>query len=270
MTKRNLAILFITVVGFLVVSCSILKTTRNTCTATELPKDFIINQDIDLTGKTVTIPSGTVLKFKGGSICNGTLSGKFIVTGKIKRNTFAVSIKDGSSILTTLPIFNYSTGIVRSQIKACRNGITLMEDINLDNSITLSTSINGNGHKLYVGKESNAAVYIQNSRRPITISNITITKGIEKGTINKNLALHILNSSNVCITNCVLNGRISIINNTQIENDSESSKNFVIKNSTLNCDLTDCPQGWEYVQDHILIKSISNKLLKTVSSIQLM
>ena len=37
---------------------------------------YIINCDIDLSGKTLTLPAGAVLKFEGGVIYNGTICGK--------------------------------------------------------------------------------------------------------------------------------------------------------------------------------------------------
>lgn len=35
---------------------------------------YIIRFDFDLDGKTITIPSGSILSFEGGSLCNGTIN----------------------------------------------------------------------------------------------------------------------------------------------------------------------------------------------------
>ena len=70
----------------------------NTLTQAMLPDAntiYIIQYDYDLNGATITIPANCVLKFEGGSFCNGTITGQSTAIDAI-RNSFMSITFDGT------------------------------------------------------------------------------------------------------------------------------------------------------------------------------
>lgn len=217
---------------------------------------YLISGDLNLMGETIFIPDNALLKFCGGTVKNGVLSGTFQTEG-IKRGSFQVRLKKGSALLCDLPVYNYSPEINASVLSACVGGITLMEDVEISSDVSLRCSIDGKGHVLSAFPSVAVVFRINSNRSGISISNIRIHRQYD-GRINTNYAIYCENSSNVFIQNSSIEGRLYFVNRTSSDRPSEVSSCFFIKNCTLTCDLSSCPQGWEYGQDHISFYSIKD------------
>lgn len=219
---------------------------------------YIIKAPLDLKGKTITLPQGCTILFSNGSISNGMLNGHVEIKGTISKGCLTVTFSEESSIDSYFPIFNYSTDIVTSQLHACTKGCYLAEDIYIGKSVYLQSGIEGRNHNVTISENLNAGFYITDSKKSITISNIAITKQIETNSINKNYVLYAINSSNITVENSTINGRLYFVNKTKSDDGDKISKNIKLINCELNCDLSKCPQGFEYIQDHLSFYSIKN------------
>lgn len=219
---------------------------------------YIIKSPLDLKGKTINLPQGCTILFSNGSISNGMLNGHVKIKGNISKGCLNVRFSKESSIDSYLPIFNYSTDIVASQLHACRNGCYLAEDIYIGKSVYLQTSIDGQKNTVTISENLNTGFYITDFKKPVTISNIVITKQIKPNSINMNYVLYAINSSNITVENSTINGRLFFVNKTKSDDEDKISKNIKIINCELNCDLSKCPQGFEYLQDHLSFYSIKN------------
>lgn len=217
---------------------------------------YRISDALDLKGKTLVIPDNATLSFRGGSIVNGTLSGSF-KTQRVKYGSFQVKLKKGSSILSSFPVYNYSPEINASILSACVGGITLKEDIDISSDVNLRCSIDGKGHLLSASSDVAVVFRIASNKAGITIDNVNILRQYD-GKINTNYAIYCVDSSNITLKNSSLEGRLYFANKTFSDNSSDISSHFVIKDCTLTCDLSSCPQGWEYGQDHISFYSIKD------------
>ena len=215
---------------------------------------YKVSEDIDLGGKTINIPDGATISFRGGRVLNGTLSGSFYVKG-VKKGSFGVSMKKGSKLMSPFPIFNFKPEINTSVISACVSGIFLKEDINISSDINLKSSLDGEGHTIAASSSSAAVLRIIGNHQGIVIRNLRITRKYS-GEINKNYALICENSSNIAITDSSIEGRLYFVNKTFSENPADISSGFVINNCLLSCDLSSCKQGWEFGQDHLAFYSI--------------
>lgn len=221
-------------------------------------RNFVITSNVDLRGMTVKIPEGTLFTFKdGGSLNNGTLDGSFSVDG-VGKNSLNVTAKKGCRILGIVPVYNHSSEVNRSIISAAVEGVRLMEDISIDSAVVLRAALDGNQHKLVASQKASSALRIENSKIPILISNIEIVKEYEPGSINRNYALNIRNSSNVAVTNSTIEGRIRVVNATLSDKAEDISENYLFSGCRLTCDLSVCPQGATYGQDHLAFYSIKN------------
>jgi hypothetical protein len=217
---------------------------------------YIINTPLDLKGKTINLPQGCTLLFSDGSIANGMLNGRVRIKGEIVRNSLNVRFSKDSSIDSYIPIYNYASDVVASQLQACSNGCYLAENIYIDKSVYLRSSIEGKNHSISISENLNTGFYITDSKKAITISNVKIVKQIESNSVNKNYVLFAINSSNITVDSSIINGRLFFVNKTKSDDGDKISKNIKLTNCELNCDLSKCPQGWEYAQDHLSFFSI--------------
>lgn len=209
---------------------------------------YVILHDLDLKKSNLRIPHGAVLTFKGGSLYNGTVSGRFYVKG-IEKKTFNVSVLNGGKILNRMPIYNHAEDINNSVIFACSLLAELKEDINISSDILLSCSLNGRGHKILASKDV-SSVLVLNGVNGLVINDLIIERNYS-GLINKNYAIVCNNSSNITIKKSTIEGRIQFVN----KHNTHCCGINILK-CILTCDLTCCPQGWEYGQDHIAFYSI--------------
>jgi hypothetical protein len=131
-----------------------------------------------------------------------------------------------------------------------------MDNLSIDQSIKLRADIYGNGHSITCSEKTPVAIYINESKNPITIDGLVVRKMIPSGTINQNYAINSTNSSNVTIKNSTIEGRIRFANKTKSDSPDDISENISILNSLLFADFSTCPQGWEYGQDHLAFFSI--------------
>ena len=218
---------------------------------------IVISSNIDLGGKTISIPDGTVISFRGGSLNNGILSGAFSVVG-LKKGSLNVKIDEKASIINCIPIFSNSSNCNGSIISACKNGCYLVEDIRINEPITLHSDIDGNGFSITSVLPCSRVLQVIDNSRTIVIKNIQITQPYVDGEIARRHVFYALNSSNIVFDNCVLNGRIYVVNKRQSDDDLSISKNYRFVDSVLNCDLSACVQDWKYEQDHITFLSIKD------------
>ena len=217
---------------------------------------YEIKTDIDLKGATVVVPDGSTLLFIGGSISNGMLSGAFYVKN-IKRGSMRVKLKQGSLILSLFDAYNYSSDVNVSILSSCVSGIVLKEDIVIDSGIKLRTSLDGNNHSIFVSSKASSGITISDVNKGLTISRLFVKRSYS-GDINKNYALICTNSSNITITDCSIEGRLYFVNKAFLINKFVDCSGITIRNCTLTCDLSSCPKGWQYGQDHISFYSVSN------------
>lgn len=223
---------------------------------------YKITKEFDLDGKTLVIPKGSTLKFeKKGSLYDGTLSGRFKVKG-VRQNSFRVRIKKGSIILSPMPVFDYSPEVNESVMSACVTSIMLMEDIHLDSDLSLACTLYGNGHSITASQKVASVLRITDYQGPSIHLNDVVIKREYSGTINTNYAIVCENSSNIFIKNSTIEGRLRFINNCSPETLERGSRNVQILKSTLTCDLSRCPQGWEYGQDHLAFYSVKDVIIK--------
>ena len=213
---------------------------------------YVIKKSINLGGKTVAVPDGSVLVFKGGSLNNGTLSGKFSVEN-VKKNSLNVRMAEGSSFQNEVPIY---AGNDVSVISACEAGCRLESDLSVKEKILLHGNLDGNGHSI-VGVGGNyRLISIENSEKPLTISNVKLVKAHKPGEKSLAYAIYAINSSDITVENCNVDGRLYFTDKDGV------SKGLTIRGCTLTCDLSDCVQGWEHQQDHITIVSVCDVLIE--------
>lgn len=139
---------------------------------------------------------------------------------------------------------------------ACCKKCIIKEDIDSPIALPISSNIEGCGHTIRVKESARTAISINSSSNPISIRNLCVVKYFAPGEINSNYAIRVENSSNIFFDNCEFHGRLFFRNNTCSDDPNRVSRNITIKNSKLYCDLTVCPQGWEYGQDHMVFQSI--------------
>ena len=215
---------------------------------------YVVKNSIDLGGRTIQIGTGSALMFKGGSLTNGTLRGTFKLKN-VKEGSLYVNFSN-CSIAGTVPVYN--NGDVAGLLSSCVDECKVMEDITIDKSIKLRACIKGNGYTITCSEKTPVAIYINDSKTPITIDGLVIKKLIPPGTINQNYAINSTNSSNITIKNSTIEGRIRFANKTKSDSPDDISENISILNSKLLTDFSTCPQGWEYGQDHLAFYSIKN------------
>lgn len=127
---------------------------------TQENKTYVIRHNWDLKGETVSLPKGCTLKFKGGSICNGTLigNGTFIKMSKDAQVFNNVLLK-GSFTAKKFPINAYNTNKLEyfySFLQAFSGtDLYLTGDYSateylgeVDGTTPESLKIDGRGHKL--------------------------------------------------------------------------------------------------------------------------
>lgn len=223
---------------------------------------YIIKNYIDLSGKTICIPNGSTIRFrKNGSLNNGTISGRFKLAN-IRSNSLNLHFSN-CQISGLVPV--YKVCDVAGLISSCVDGCTLQDDIIISDPIKLKSGIDGNNHKISCTASAPVALYILDSKKPIEITHVKIVKDIPSGTVNQNYALYIQNSSNITIAESEINGRIQCVNTTKSDETEKVSKNISIVKCSLKADLTECPQGWEYCQDHLAFYSIKNVRIEDCS-----
>ena len=215
---------------------------------------YVVAKATNLRGKTIKIPTGAKLVFRGGSLKNGSVSGSFFTEG-VKRGSFNVTVTKGSQLLSLFPVYNYTPSINASVLSACTAGIVLQEDIDVSSDVYLKCSLDGNNKSIRASSSPNAVLRIKDSHRAIIIKRVMVQRRYS-GEINKNYALYCENSSNVTVEDSSLEGRLYFVNKTASDSPSDKSTGFVIRNCYLTCDLSACPQGWENGQDHIAFYSI--------------
>lgn len=220
------------------------------------PVTYSIACSLDLAGKTLKIPNGATLKFRGGALYNGTVTGAFRVKG-IKKESFRVRVRKDGRILNSMPVYNHSPAINASVMSSCTSQILLQENIDIDQSISLLCSLDGNNHSIKAGASVASVLVINDSRNGIIIKNVKITREYS-GIINTNYAIICNNSSNISLIGSDIEGRLQFVNNTGSDAPDKISSGFVVNNCSLSCDLSCCPQGWEYGQDHMAFYSIKN------------
>lgn len=226
---------------------------------------YVIRDDMDLGGKTLLIPQGSTLSFRRGSLFNGTVSGSFTLK-RVKRGSLCIGFSN-CSISGIVPVYN--NGDVTGLLSSCVEGSKLMEDLTIDKSINLRAGIKGNGHSIICSEKTPVAIYINDSRNPITIDGLVLRKRIPTGTINKNYAIYSVNSSYVTIKNSTIDGRLEFVNKTMSDAIENISQGIYIRRSNLLANFSFCPQGWEYGQDHISFFSIKNIIIEdcTIESV---
>jgi|GEM_PF-3537163 len=217
---------------------------------------YEITKNVNLKGSTIQIPNGSTIWFRGGSITNGMLSGSFYVKD-VKKGSMRVKLKPGSRLLSEFPAYNYSSDINVSILSSCVSGIILKENLIIDSSINLNTSIDGNNHSIIASSNVPSVLVINGIKKGISIKNLSIKREYCRE-INKNYAVICLNSSNVTISDCSIEGRLYFVNKASSGVKTDKSTGFVFRNCTLTCDLSVCPKGWQYGQDHIAFYSINN------------
>ena len=149
------------VIGLVLIAvfCSC-RVSSNSIGTTQENKIYVIRQDWDLKGNTVHLPIGCTLKFKGGSISNGTLIGNGTVV-KMERNgqLFNDVILKGSFTAKSFPINAYNTNkldYLYSFLQAFSGtDLYLTDDYSVteylrvvDGTTPERLSIDGKGHKL--------------------------------------------------------------------------------------------------------------------------
>lgn len=217
---------------------------------------YSISSSIDLNGTTIRIPDGATLKFKKGSLFNGTITGSFRVKG-VKKESFRVRVRSDGRILNTMPVYNHSPEVNASVMSSCASLILLKESIETNQSISLSCSLDGNGHCIKANEKVASVLVIKDIRHGITIKDLIISRDYS-GTINTNYAILCYNSSNISLINSTIEGRLQFVNNTSSDDIEKISSGVVFSDCILTCDLSCCPQGWEYGQDHLAFYSIKN------------
>ena len=171
------------------------------------------------------------------------------------KNTGSLNVNfSNCSITGTVPVYN--NGDVAGLLSSCIDECKVMEDITIDKSIKLRACIKGNDYSITCSEKTPVAIYINNSKTPITIDGLVIKKLIPPGTINQNYSINSTNSSNITIKNSTVEGRIRFANKTKSDSPNDISQNITIIDSRLYADFSDCPQGWEYGQDHLAFYSI--------------
>ena len=147
-------------------------------------------------------------------------------------------------------------------MSACVGSIVMMSDIVTDSDVTLSCSLDGRGHTLTATSKASSVLRVIDYQGPgIVIKDVEIKRDYS-GTINKNYVLLCDNSSNISILNASLEGRLRFTNRTLAEAPDKASQNIHIKGCVLTCDLSICPQGWEWGQDHISFYSVKDVVIE--------
>lgn len=223
---------------------------------------YKISDDIDLKGSTLKIPDGATIRFcRGGALSNGTVSGSFSLKG-VRQKSFRVQVQRGSRILGKMPVYNHTPGVNVSVLSACTGSIILMSDIVTDSDVSLFSSVDGRGHTITASSKAASVLRITDYQGPgIVIEDLEIKRDYS-GAINTNYALLCENSSNISIMNSSLEGRLRFVNKTFSDSPGKTSHNFRISGCTLTCDLSSCPQGWEWGQDHISFYSVKDIVIE--------
>ena len=222
------------------------------------PAKYVVRSSIDLCGQSIKVPDGSSILFRGGCIFNGKMSGAFYVKGA-KKGSLNVVLNKGSRLLSEFHVYNQTPAINASILAACRVGAFLEEDVVINSDVNLHCSLDGQDHILSADSTV-AAVIRMTNMKDITIKSIIIHRDYSRE-INKNYALICRNSSNVTVKDSFVEGRLYFVNNTFSDDMSDISSGIVIKNCDLSCDISSCPQGWQYGQDHIAFYSIKDILM---------
>lgn len=210
---------------------------------------YEIRYDFDLNGATITIPENCTLKFNGGKFDNGTIN---LINGYlegVQKRSLAVKVL--GTISSLYCAYNFDNKELNSYVlAAARNGILLMEDIELE-SLDLYTSICGNGHKLQFDNSKEVGIYIRQSN--ITIDNVHIIKPVlSSEDINKKRAICSFVASNVSIKNSIIEGAI------WFSAEEETLNCISLINSTIKCDFSLLNQSQENQNDVVTLKCVRN------------
>lgn len=95
---------------------------------------YIIQYDYNLNGQTITIPSGCVLLFEGGSISNGSINGKVTIINKEKSNIF--NLITFSSLLD----YSYPEWFGAKGDSTTDDSVTIQQSIDNSNMVRLSNT----------------------------------------------------------------------------------------------------------------------------------
>ena len=194
---------------------------------------YIIQYDYDLQGAEITVPEGCVLDFQGGSLSNGSVKGGVNLIGDYLRH-INIEIK-GDNITENFGITNYDDNtIVNSHIGSALNGIVIYEDVNVGEECALKTSIKSPcKSKVYFNEYTRGFLLV--GVNGVEINNINIVKSIpvtDNGIIRYRQNIYIENCSDINIENCILNGSIDIVSETEEQN------NIIIDKNYFDCDFT--------------------------------
>lgn len=248
-----------------------------------LPENGILTQDMinqantiyeiryhfDLNGATITIPENCTLKFEGGSLANGTISGEDINVESNYEDALKVSV-NGCIITKDFVVTPYSSLVDSSKISSCRNGCVIKGIVNIDGNgsygIQLHTSMRGETRNsaIIVGELYNIGIFVKGTDN-IVISNINLKKTVkESGSTGyyHYEAIRTEGSSNILIENSIINGGITF-KNAEANSSAKPMHNVRVLNNIINADFSPISGGSpNYPEcDVISIRGISDNFI---------
>ena len=212
---------------------------------------YIVKETIDLHNICLTFSANSTVIFRGGSLNNGTIKGSIFLK-KVHKGCLNVCMDYGSRILSDYPAYSNDPLKDLTILSACTKTIVLHDDFIFDNELDLrAAELDGNCHSITFEENTKRAIYRHDIIEKCWIHDLTLIKRYKPYTSHRNYALYIINSSNVYINNCAIEGRLFFVNNKKSDDDDKISRNVHISNCHLSCNLNTCTQDWVLEQDHL-------------------
>ncbi len=211
---------------------------------------FAVYGDVDLQGRSITLPASAVLDIRHGSIRNGTL---------ILNNT-EIKCKDtrglncsllGNCSNSYLNVNNRLYGAAQVETLGRNAVCALMSDLTISRPLAVRCSIRGVGRPIIKSRSSSVLLNILSSSIMLQNLELVIDEDTEDA---KCYAIRATDVGDIRLTNLIVNGgSVYFRNNSDI-----SFKNYEISYCTFNINHSRCNQSFEKQNDAFEFRGIQN------------
>ena len=218
-------------------------------------RNIVVKGDIDLEGKTITLPSQSVLDIRNGSIRNGTIVLNCTRIDCIDTRGLNCVIK-GTCSNKELVVNNENYGVY--QLASMENGasVTLVSDIIVNKTLKINCNIIGNDNPT-IKAANGVSVLLNLMSSGITLRDLSLEIANDKA-LSKCYIIYSKDVENIKLCNLSVRGGSIYIRNT---NDTHY-RGYEITNCSFEVDFSKCDQSFERQNDAFEFRGLQNLIFQ--------